>query len=736
MPRGFVMLSRGLWFALLLASGLPAQEVGAVGSAPLRRTARIGRIEAAAAPVVDGSLDDTCWATAPEIGALVMVEPWQGQAPTQRTVVKVLHDARHLYFGLWCYELDATRIRATQRARDARLDPDDRVEILLDPFEDRRTAYFFQIGAGGSIGDALVSNNGARFDKPWDTVWWGEARVGPDGWFAELAIPFRSIPRRHGARSWGFNLRRHVRTHNEEYAFTNATQAVSFFRISELGVLEGFGELDGGLGLELVPYATARLRDERLPVDRSADGTGDVGGEIYYRLLPSLTVAATVNTDFGETEDDDRQINFNRFPLFFPEKRDFFLDGIGYFGFGASGAGGSSLLPYFSRRIGLGPDARSVPILGGIKLAGQTGDFELGLLDVATDATASSDRENLAIGRLKYALGEQTYVGVLGTAGDPRSRGDNQVAGADFAHRLPRLVGDLDLRLSVDALCSDDAQHGTGSSGGLQIESRGREWELALGSRWVSPDFEPALGFVRRRDTRASRADLGWSPRLAAGSALRTLELRTSLVHAEAYDGTPQDLGLGLDRLGVAAHTGDRVYAFARRSFERVDRDFTLFRGSVAVPADDYWNTRYGLGISSTEARAANLSVVVEGGDFFGGRSTAVRNTAEWRVSALSQLGLVYQTARVDLGPGQAFTTQLATVRADLHFSPMLSLRNLVQFDNESNLFGWQSRLRWIYAPGCDLFGVLGLGWQRDEDGSIAPTGQAVQIKIAHSLRF
>ena len=735
MPR-VLLIPRGWWFALLLATGLSAQQAEGVGPAASRRTARIGRIEATAAPVVDGVLDDACWATAPEIGELVMVEPWQGQPPTQRTVVKVLHDAQHLYFGLWCHEADATRIRATQRARDARLDPDDRVEILLDPFEDRRTAYFFQIGAGGSIGDALVSNNGARFDKPWDTVWWGQAHVGSDGWFAELAIPFRSIPRREGARAWGFNLRRHVRTQNEEYRFNNNTQAVSFFRISELGTLEGFGALDGGLGLELVPYATARWRDERLPVDRGADGNGDVGGELYYRLLPSLTVAATVNTDFGETEDDERQINFNRFPLFFPEKRDFFLDGIGYFGFGASEAGGSSLLPYFTRRIGLGPDARPVPILGGVKLAGQAGDFELGLLDIVTDATATSDRENLAVGRVKYAFGEQSYVGVLGTSGDPRSRGDNQVVGADFAHRLPRLFLDLDLRLAADVLLSEDAQSGTGSSGGVQIESRGREWELGLGSRWVSPDFEPALGFVRRRDTRASRADVGWLPRLGAGTALRTFELRTSLVHAEGYDGTPQDLGIGVDRLGVTAHTGDRVYGFARRTFERVDRDFALFRGNVSVPADDYWNTRYGFGISSTEARAANLSVVVESGDFFGGRSTSVRNTAEWRVSALSHLGLVYQTARVDLGPGQAFTSQIVTVRADLHLSPTLSLRNLVQFDNESNLFGWQSRLRWIYAPGCDLFGVVGLGWQREEDGSIAPTGQAVQIKVAHSLRF
>lgn len=724
----------GLVALWLLGCSLPAQ---ARSPDQARRTAQVGRIEASAAPQIDGRMHDACWEQAPSIGDLVMVEPWEGRAPTQRTLVKLLHDRQTLYIGLWCFERNPNDLRATMRARDARLDPDDRVEILLDPFEDRRTAYFFQIGAGGSIGDAIVSNNGAKFDKPWDTVWLGESAVTEAGWFAELAIPFRCIPRREGARSWGFNLRRHVRTQNEEYTWTNAYQAVSFFRISELGTIEGFGEIDGGLGLELVPYATGRVVRDRASVDRGWDWNGDVGGELYYRLLPSMTLAATVNTDFAETEDDDRQINLNRFPLFFPEKRDFFLDGIGYFGFGATNAGGTTMLPFFTRRIGLGPDGRQVPILAGVKLTGQAGPFEVGLLDVATDATASVDRENLAVARAKYAIGEQTYVGLLGTTGDPQSRGDNHVAGVDFGHRIARFVGDLDLRMTVDALASfGDASSESGASYGLQFDSRGREWEFGLGSRWVSPEFQPALGFVRRRDTRASRAEVAWLPRLAEGGSLRTLELRAAVLHADGFDGAPQDAGYSIERLGVTNHAGDRVFVFARRTFERVDEEFRLFRGTVPIAATDYWVTRQGLGISTTEGRAWNASATLETGDFFDGRSTSFRGNFDWRSSALLHLGLTYQTAAIDLGPERAFTTQLAAVRADLHFLPTLSLRTLLQFDNESNLFGWQSRLRWIYAPGCDLFAVLGMGWEREEDGTIAPTGQAIQLKVAHSLRF
>jgi len=180
-----------------------------------RRVARVGRVADHEAPRIDGELGDACWRDAPAIGELVMTEPWLGRPPTQRTVVKLLHDRHHLYLGLWCFDDDPTRIRASQRARDARLDPDDRVEILIDPFENRRTGYFFQIGAGGSVGGTLISQNGGRFDKPWDAVWSGVSRVTDEGWVAEVAIPFRSIPRREGAGRWGFNLARYVRASDE-----------------------------------------------------------------------------------------------------------------------------------------------------------------------------------------------------------------------------------------------------------------------------------------------------------------------------------------------------------------------------------------------------------------------------------------------------------------------------------------------------------------------------------------
>ncbi len=720
-----------LLFVVLGVDALVAQGGGE------RRTTPVGRIEPADAPRIDGHMTDGCWQAAPAIGELTMVEPWLGRAPSQRTVVKLLHDRHNFYIGLWCYDAAPTGIRASQRARDAKLDPDDRVEILLDPFENRRTAYFFQIGAGGSIGDILISQNGARFDKPWDAIWRGSARVTDEGWMAEIAIPFRSLPRRDAASRWGFNLARYVRSTNEAYRWANPSQSVTFFRVSECGSIEGFGEIDGGVGLEVVPYVAGGVSRDRTAAADDWQVDPDAGGELYYRVSPSVTLATTVLTDFAETENDSRQINLNRFPLFFPEKRDFFLEGSSYFNFGASEAGNSRFLPFFTRRMGLAGDGSKIPLLVGVKLTGEAGPFEVGLLDVEADATAVVESENLAVARFKYAIGEQTTIGVLGTNGNPASTGSNSVLGVDFYHRIPKFFGDLDLTASMDAVVSTGAQAADdGESLGVDLRARGSEWTAGVGTRWVADDFQPALGFVRRRGTRQSAAEVEYRPRLAEGGAIRRLVCELEAERGDALNGDPQQSRLGIDQLGVELHSGDEISAFVRAETERVDTDFTLFRDSVTVFSGDYQGTRFGVFAETSEGRPWNGSFLLSTGDFFGGRSDRVESQLEWRTSPLLHVGGGYDTAIVDLGPGRAFTTHIGSGRVDLHFTPAVSLRNLVQFDNESNVLGWQSRLRWIYAPGCDFFAVLGTAWQREEDDSIVPTEQSLQFKIAHSLRF
>ena len=700
-----------------------------------RPTAHVGRVAESEAPRIDGHLEDRCWATAPAIGDLVMVMPWEGRTPTKRTVVRLLHDRHNLYIACWCFDDRPQDIRASVRARDADLLPDDLIEILLDPFANRRTAYQFQIGAGGAIGDMLISGNGEKFDREWDAVWSGASTVTADGWMAEIAIPFRSLPRQQGAPTWGFDLLRAVRASSEEYHWANASQSVSFYRVSECGTLDGLGEIDAGVGLEVIPYVATGVTRNRLAVDDAWDADLDAGGELYYRLTPGMTLATTLFTDFAETENDARQINLTRFPLFFPEKRDFFLDGSGYFEFGAADAGGVTFLPFFTRRIGLHPDGSKVPLLAGAKLTGESGPFEVGLLDVQTDDAGTLDSRNLAVARVNYAVSEQTTAGAIATGGNATDDRANTVGGFDFHHRLPRFVGDMDLRIAVDVLASGGGG-ASGESWGVDLRGSGSEWSFGASTRWVSPEFDPKLGFVSHPDSRSFDAQVGYLPLQAEGAPIRNLDFAIRALRRERWSGDPQEASFAIERLGVVMPNFDLAYAFVRRTFDRVDADFDLFRGSTTVFAGDYWATRGGIAIETSAARAWDVQMRVESGGFFGGRSNQIAAEATWRALPLLHLGAGYESADVDLGPGRAFVTHIASSRIDLHFSPNLSLRNLVQFDNESNELGWQSRLRWIYSPGCDFFAVVGSTWLREDDGTLLPTEQVLQFKVSHSLRF
>lgn len=721
-------LPRLLMLTCLIGS-VAAQSQG------VRRTCRIGQIDASEAPRIDGILTDPCWRDAPAIGELVMVEPWLGRKPTEQTIVKLLHDQHNLYISIWC-EQDPATVRDSQRVRDARLDPDDRIELMFDPFENRRTAYFFQVGAGGSLGDALVSANGSGFNKPWDAIWQARARKTDDGWVSEWSIPFRSIPRKKGARSWGFNLKRYMRDRNEEFQWANPSQSVPFFRISEFGTIRGLGEVDAGIGLEVVPYVGLGLGRTANAADDEWASDPDMGGEMYYRVSPSMTFATTLFTDFAQTENDSRQINLNRFPLFFPEKRDFFLDGNSYYTFGSQRAGGTRFLPYFTRRIGLS-DGNPVPLLWGMKLQGEAGPFEVGLLDTQVDGTAETDEENLAVARIKYALGEQTTVGLISTNGDPASAGSNSVGGVDFYHRIPEFIGDLDLQIQIDAVGSTgSATDDDGESFGIDLQARGQVWNIQAGTRWVSDDFRPALGFVSRPGIRQSELEVGYRPRAAEGSVIRRYVSEFTLRRAEEWDGSPQQVTYQIDELGLEFQNGDQISWYSSRKFERVADAFDLFNDSVTVTAGDYWVTRNGIRIDTSDGRPISGRASVFYGDFFDGTSTSLRAGFDWRTSPLLQVGFDYSSTIADLGPGRDFTTQIGSTTLDLFFTPELSLANLAQYDNESDSIGWQSRLRWIYKPGCDFFFVVGSNWLRTDEGSTIPTDQAVNLKIAHTLRF
>jgi len=283
---------------------------------------------------IDGVLDEPDWKAAAPIGEIRQREPHEGQRATESTEVKLLYDSRNLYVGVMCFDSDPKHIIGTQMSRDADLSADDRIEILIDSLRDRRNAFYFATNPLGALVDALVIENGQMINKEWDAIWLVRTRRTEHGWSAEFAIPFKSLGFHRGQQAWGFNFSRTIKRKLEEDRWASPRLDLAFFQVSEAGEIPGVEDIEQGNGLDVRPYVSHKvLRDSNIGNDASSQP----GADIFYNITPSLKWTTTINTDFAETEVDTRQINLTRFPLFFPEKRAFFLESAGALNFLNSG---------------------------------------------------------------------------------------------------------------------------------------------------------------------------------------------------------------------------------------------------------------------------------------------------------------------------------------------------------------------------------------------------------------
>lgn len=724
---------RGAAALAALVAALPAQELE-------RRVARSTRT--AQPPVIDGRLDDPVWRSATPIGELIQLEPHAGAAPSEASEIRFLHDGQQLYMAIRCFDREPELIVSTTRERDALLEVDDRVEIVFDTFHDRRNAFFFQINASGSKGDALVTNNGANFNKPWDGLWEGVARVDELGWTAELALPFKTLNFAEGQETWGFNIERTIGRKREEARWSNGSREHRLFNLYRAGELQGLSDIHQGIGLDVVPFFASHWRNQR---DRDGDGradegekslVGEPGFDLFYKLIPSLTFSLTVNTDFAETEVDERQINLTRFPLFFPERRDFFLQDSGVFEFGLNNAGGGgdrALLPFFSRRIGLSQDGEEVPILSGAKLTGRAGPWGIGVLDVQTDELGVLDRQNLFAMRLSRNVGEQSTVGGILTRGDPSGAGDNTVFGLDASHRASTFAGDRDL-ITTGFLLLSDGQEAAGQNAafGLALRAPGDRLSWNLGALEIQEHFEAALGFVPRRDVRRYDGGLEYQPRPGI-PGLRQLEFGLSTQVFTDTGGELETWSSEFQPLGLLFESGEEVRLEFEHVHDELSADFEISEG-VVIPADPYDFTRARLELGTAQKRALSAELSLDGGEFYDGRRQGYGAGLLWQPGPLFNARGTYAREDVTLDGGD-FETQLARLRATVSFSPELSWNNLLQWDTESDTLGVQSRLRWIPVPHQEVFLVFNETLEGDSSRS-APLSQELSVKLTYAVRF
>lgn len=712
-----------LWLTLASSwAPLRAQEAGA--PAPSLRAGRL------AAPLkLDGRLDEPAWRTADSIATLTQVTPVEGGPAASRTVVRVLASSKEIVFGIIAYGAPGVPITSFTKARDTDPGNEDYLGLVLDTFRDGRSGYVIAVNPNGARFDALVARQGEGNDPTWDAIW--EAATARDGnsWSAEIRIPVVSLIFNPNLTAWGFNVQRQVKATQELTRWAGPAQNVKVTQTSRAGVLADLPPFSLGVGLSVRPSLVAGGGYPAPGAD--LDGTLRPSLDVTQRIASNVVGSLTANTDFAETDVDTRRTNFTRFPLFFPEKRTFFLEGKDIFEFGPNLGG--DLIPFFSRRIGL-LAGETVPLRGGIKINGRAGNTGFGALTTRTGhVDGLTDGQTLGAVRLRQdVLGEST-VGVLATFGDPQGRPGAWTAGADAIYHTSHFRGDKNLTLGAwGSLVRRDDLLGSRSAYGLLMDYPNDTW--AIGASWkrLGDGYDPSLGFVPRNSIHVYRVFINYQPRPHRWS-IRQMFFENELVMVTDLRGRWESYQAFFAPVNWRFESGDRIEANVIPQGERLVDRFAI-ADTVVIRPGTYNFTRYRLEAEFAARRRVSAQLTWRFGPFYGGHLHQLIMTGEWKPSAtfILRVNGEHDIGRLPVGD---FETSLLGIRALVNISPDLNLSSFVQYDTDSKSVGTNTRLRWTFDPAGDLFVVYNHNlreltdrWRRESNQLLA--------KVQYALRY
>ena len=697
---------------------------------------------------LDGVPDEPIWERVQPATGFLQREPDNGSPATERTEVRIVYDADRLLLSVICHDSEPDRVLANQMQRDRSFETDDRFIWTIDTFLDGRTGYFFEINPAGAMGDGLVdpavdtgfSNDfGVGINRSWDGIWMARVRRTQTGWTAEMEIPFRTVNFDPDGTAWGINFQRTVRRKNEDSLWVGHARNQGLARMTNAGRVEGMAGMSQGLGLDVKPYAVGNISSAPGRGRPDALSTGDVGLDAFYNLTPALRANLSVNTDFAETEVDQRRVNLTRFPLFFEEKRDFFLEGSGFFDF--SREPDEAVVPFFSRRIGLDDRGAPQPIDVGAKLTGQTGGFDVGFLQVRTADTDHQPGEDMSVVRLRRRAFEQSYVGALYTRRSARLTGDidRHTAGLDFELATSQFRGNQNLEMSGFYLWTSSPESADDTAGyGFRFAYPNDPFSAEIAVRELQPNYDPAIGFVERRGYKrvAPSAEYSWRPR--SNPWLRSLGWEMELDFINDSRNRPLTRELSFTPLEVNFEDGSRMAFDVTPTYERLEEDFEIYDDIVLPAGAVYEFTEYQVQGSSADHRMISVGGEISAGRFFSGKRREYG--AEIGVRPMRGIALTFEAEHnvLDLAEG-SFETDVLRLRADTQFSPWLSVANNLQFDSVSQLLGWQMRARWIRRPGNDLYLVYTHNWREVFDVGerrIATLDNRLATKLLYTFRF
>lgn len=649
-------------------------------------------VKVATPPRIDGVLNDAAWASALPIDDFRQREPEEGAPASERTVVRLAYDDTFLYIAAELTDSRPAEIRATELRRDNTLESDDTFSVLLDTYMDRRNAFVFRVNPRGTRFDALVRNEARFYYADWDEQWTAGAQITDTGWTVEMAIPFKTL-RFSGAveQTWGLNFERTLKRRNESVYWAGWQRDFAFHNVSQAGQLVGLRDIRQAERIRVRPYVVAGVQD----IDAAATGTGRRGiGEVgiddlRVAVTSNLTAQLTVNPDFAQTEVDAQQVNLTRFSLFFPEKRQFFIEGADSLrmGVGLLHFGPPPLDLFYSRNIGLSPSGEPVPVRVGGKLTGKAAGFDVGALNVQTGAAGGRDGENFTVGRVRKEVLGRSYVGAILTnrqGGGAR----NTVVGADARFTFFTHLNVMGLVARADDETVGEAQWAT------QLGAEWRDDLVEIGANYidVDPRFTPGVGFVRVRERLVGvRGSLKPRP---GRWGVRQFEITPSAVwyHDDARVLRSRDAQL---TLATAFESGDRIEIVPVSSYERVVRPFPIGPG-VRLPPGEYDWQAVAVNVRTFNGRRASGNLSLSVGDFYDGDKRTLTLSGDLRPSARLSFNPSYQVNDVALGAG-AFRTHLVGLRANVSFSTSVLTSAFVQYNSAGQLAATQVRFNYIF---------------------------------------
>ena len=696
---------------------------------------------------LDGRLDDTFWSDITGISDFLVQEPVEGGEPTEKTTIKIAYDENYLYIGAIFYDSEPDGIKAFKMRKDAPLNTDDRFMWILDTYLDGRNAYFFEINPRGLMGDGLLTiGQGRSLNKDWDGIWRPWTYIGDFGWSAEIRIPFHTLNFDPKTSTWGINFQRTIRRKNEEILWSGHKRNQGIYRPQDAGRLTGLNNISQGLGLELVGYGKA----EALKVQNESEGdynnsqSLDGGLDVNYNITPGLKASLTVNTDFAETEVDDRQINLTRFPIRFPEKRDFFLEGANIFRFAPS----SGVYPYFSRKIGL-RSGNPIPILYGGRVIGKIGKVEVAAQQVKTRETDNFSSEEFSVIRLKQNFLKESSIGVLYTRRHTNKGKqfvpplqDRNTLGVDLTLNTSTFLKNQNLQFQAFAVIHNPELPGEinnniwdRSARGLRFNFPNDPWSGSLSYREFGVSYDPAVGFSRRNSFRRVEPRIRFSPILEKSSTIRELKWEVSFENLMSLQWKKLTQNIRLTPLSIRFESGDEISYQIIRNFERLEYDFDILGdNSIIIPVGNYTNWSHQIELETANYRKIVYGIELKTEGFWSGNRTEYENELIFRPLPGINLNLGYIHSRVNLREGN-FKTNLVRFLGDFDFTPFISFSSNIQYDDISENIGMNNRFKYTITPGSDIYFVYNHNWFND-DGKYKTSSMLGATKITYTHRF